>query len=98
MEITDLIPVQLVCQHYKIPIAFIKTLQEFELITLTIEKDAFFIHKKQLKKVEKIVRLHYDLDINVEGIDAIYNLLEQVNTLKQEINTLHNRLRLYEEF
>lgn len=98
METTDLISIQLVSKHYKIPVAFINTLEEFELIELTIEKDDFYIHKKQLKKVEKIARLHYDLDINMEGIDAIYNLLEQVNALKEEITTLHNRLRLYEDF
>lgn len=98
METTHLIPVQLVCKHYKIPVAFINTLQEFQLIELAVEKDALFIHKKQLKKVEKIARLHYDLDINIEGIDAIYNLLEQVNTLKREVKNLNNRLRLYEDF
>lgn len=97
METTDLIPIQLVCKHYKIPIAFINTLQEFQLIELTNEKDTFFIHKKQLIKVEKIARLHYDLDINIEGIDAIYNLLDRVNTLKKEITMLHNKLRLYED-
>lgn len=44
------------------------------------------------------MRLHYDLEINIEGIDAIYNLLEQVNSLRKEITTLNNRLRLYEDF
>ena len=97
METADLIPIQIVCKYYNIPVAFIYRLQEFELIELTVLKRDFFIHKKELRKVEKIVRLHYDLDINFEGIDAINNLLEQVNALKQEIITLHNRLRLYED-
>lgn len=98
METTDLIPVQLVCKHYKIPVAFVNTLQEYQLVEFTVKKDGFFVHKKHLKKVEKILRLHYDLDINMEGIDAIYNLLEQVNTLKIEIRNLNNKLRLYEDF
>ena len=97
METQNLIPVKLICKHYKIPVSFINTLQEFQLIELTIEKDDFFIHKTQIKEVEKIARLHYDLDINIEGIDAIYNLLKQVDDLKQEIRSLHNRLRLYED-
>lgn len=98
METTDLIPIQLICKHYKIPVAFIDTLQEFQLVDLIFKEEDFFIHKKQLKKIEKIARLHYDLEINIEGIDVIYNLLEQVNTLKQEIATLHNKLRLYEDY
>ncbi|MDU8885685.1 chaperone modulator CbpM [Yeosuana sp. MJ-SS3] len=97
MKPTDLIPIELVCKHYKIPVAFINALQEFQLIELTIEKDTFFMHKKQLNKFEKIARLHYDLDINLEGIDAIYNLLDQLDNLKEEITMLHNKLRLYED-
>jgi hypothetical protein len=98
METRDLIPIGLVCEHYSIPVAFIIRLQEFQLIELTLKKDVFFIHKTQIIEVEKIVRLHYDLEINIEGIDAIYNLLDQVNTLKNEIKILNNRLRLYEDF
>lgn len=98
METTDLIPIQLVCRHYKIPFAFVNTLQEYQLVKFTVEKGDFFIHKEHLIKVEKIVRLYYDLDINMEGIDAIYNLLEQVNAMKLEIRNLNNKLRLYEDF
>lgn len=98
METRDLIPIQLVCKHYKISIDFINTLQELQLIKLTANEGACFIHKKQLNKIEKISRLHYDLDINFEGIDAIYHLLERVKTMKIEITTLNNRLRLYEDF
>ena len=97
METTDLIPVQIVCKHYNVPVAFITTLEEFELIEVTMENNDVFIHKTQLKRVEKMARMHYDLDINFEGIDAIYNLLEQVDSLKREITDLHNRLRLYED-
>ena len=97
METRDLIPIKLICKHYNIPASFLNTLQEFELIELTVESEEFYIHKTQLTEVEKMARLHYDLDINLEGIDAIYNLLGQVEELKQEIRNLHNRLRLYED-
>jgi hypothetical protein len=97
METRDLIPIELVCEHYEVPVSFINALHEFELIKLTLEKDKLLIHKTQIKKVEKMSRLHYDLEINIEGIDAVYHLLEQVNTLRKEITTLQNRLRLYED-
>ena len=44
------------------------------------------------------MRLHYDLDINIEGIDAIYNLLKQVEELQSQIITLRNKLNFYENF
>lgn len=97
METTDLIPIQLLCKRYNIPVSFLDTLQEFQLIEMVVQKDDFYIHTKQLSKVEKMMRLHYDLDINFEGLDAIYNLLNQVKSLKEEITILHNRLRLYED-
>jgi hypothetical protein len=97
METRDLIPIELVCEHYSIPAAFIITLKEFQLVELTLKKEDYFIHKSQIKEVEKIARLHYDLKINIEGIDVIYNLLDQVNTLKKEIANLNSRLRLYED-
>jgi hypothetical protein len=98
METRNLISVQLICKRYNVPVSFINTLQDYQLIEIIVENDEFFIRTKHIKEVEKIMRLHYDLDINLEGVDAIYNLLKQVDSLKQEITTLHNRLRFYEDF
>ncbi|HMQ44948.1 MAG TPA: chaperone modulator CbpM [Mariniflexile sp.] len=44
-----------------------------------------------------MTRLHFELDINLEGLDAIHHLLKQVETLQQDIVTLHNKLQRYEE-
>jgi len=46
--------------------------------------------------VEKMMRLHYDLHINLEGIDAISNLLKQVQDLKKENQILKNKLKTYD--
>ena len=97
METKNLISVQLLCNHYKIPVSFIDALQEFQLLEIIVKKDDLFIHSEQIKEVEKMMRLHYDLDINFEGVDAIYNLLNQVESLKEEITLLQNKLRFYED-
>ncbi|CAH8282373.1 MerR-like DNA binding protein [Mariniflexile fucanivorans] len=97
METQKLIPIQLICNRYNVPVSFINTLQEFQLVEIIVENEDYYIHTKQIKEVEKMIRLHYDLEINLEGVDAIYNLLKQVKSLKQEITMLHNRLRLYED-
>ncbi|MBP0902946.1 chaperone modulator CbpM [Mariniflexile gromovii] len=97
METQNLISVQLICNQYNVPISFINTLQEFQLVELIDEDNNLYIHTKHMNKVEKMIRLHYDLDINIEGVDVIYNLLKKVESLKQEINVLNNRLRLYED-
>ncbi len=51
----------------------------------------------KLKDLEKFIRLHYELDINTEGIDAIAQLLNRVENMQDEITRLKNRLRFYEE-
>ena len=43
-----------------------------------------------------MVRLHYDLEINMEGIDAITHLLKKLQTMQDEISVLKNKLRVYE--
>lgn len=97
METTHLISITQFCTSYNVPHSFIKTLHEYELVEITITENENYLQTNQLNDVEKMMRLHYDLDINFEGIDAIYNLLKQVERLKSEITTLRNKLNFYEE-
>jgi len=96
MKTTDLISIHSICTHYNIPISFMNSLSEFELIEVVETENSLFIYKTQIKDVEKIIRMHYELDINMEGIDVIYNLLKQVESLKSDINHLNNRLKFHE--
>lgn len=97
METTQLISIQQFCTHYNVPVSFIKALQDYELVEITVSNSEKFLRSNQLNDIEKMMRLHYDLDINIEGIDAIYNLLKQVENLQSEIISLRNKLNFYEE-
>lgn len=97
MEKRDLISIQVLCKRYEIPVSFINSLKEFQLLDLIVEENDFYVKTTQLAKVEKMMRLHYDLEINFEGLDAIYNLLNQVENLKEEVKLLQNKLRFYED-
>ena len=44
------------------------------------------------KSWKKFVRLHYDLDINVEGIETISHLLEKIGELQKQILQLKNNV------
>jgi hypothetical protein len=98
METTHLISIQQFCSHYNVPVSFINALHEYDLIEITITDNTNYLKTNQLNDVEKMMRLHYDLDINIEGIDAIYNLLKQVEDLQSQIITLRNKLNFYEKF
>lgn len=85
------------CVHHNIEFSFIRNLCEFGLLeTVTVEKTEF-ISGEQLEKLERMLRLHKELDINVEGIDTIDHLLDRMKILQTEITNLRNRLRLYED-
>ncbi len=97
MQTQNLIPVQEFCMHHNIEVSFIHSLEEYGLVETTLVENDIFVNGFQLQSLEKIFRLHYDLDINLEGIDVIKNLLEQVENMQQEIIQLKNKLRFYEK-
>ena len=92
MEKEELIPVKDFCIHHNIEYSFISSLEDSGLINITSVKRSSFIHVDDLHKLEKFVRLHYDLDINMEGIEAINFLLERVQNMQDEIAHLRSRL------
>ena len=97
MDTTQLISITQFCTHYNVPVRFITALQEYKLIEITITDSQDYLKTNQLNAIEKMMRLHYDLDINFEGIDAIYNLLKQVEQLQDEVRLLKNRLNAFQD-
>ncbi len=96
MESNYLIAVDEFCANHKIEISFISSLQQTGLIEITTIKDAGYIDPNQLLQLEKIIRLYYDFDINLEGIETINYLLKRMNSMQDEIISLRNKLRIYE--
>jgi hypothetical protein len=73
MTTTHLIPTLTICTHYNIEFAFINKLYQMGLIQIEVIEEETFIHKDHLTNFEKILRLHHDLEVNLEGVDVIYN-------------------------
>lgn len=96
MDTQELIIVEVFCQEYQIETHLIDDLEEFGLIQTIAYKDNKYINKNELVYVEKIIRLHNELNINKEGIEVILDLVEKVNNLQAEVKYLKNRLGLYE--
>ena len=84
------------CSHYNIEFSFVDALDKIGLIQIEIIEQTQFIHQDQIGALEKMIRLHHELNVNLEGIDVIFNLLEKERALRQELNTLKNRLSRYE--
>jgi len=92
MEQEELIPANDFCTHHHIEYSFISSLEDSGLISITSIERSSFIHVDELNKLEKYVRLHYDLDINIEGIETINYLLEKIEEMQREIVNLRNKM------
>lgn len=97
METSALISIDIFCKQHHLNSDLIISLHEFGLIAMVVENEERFIDANDLAILQKIINFHDDLQINNEGIEVILNLLEKINYHQQEINTLKNRLRLYEQ-
>lgn len=93
----ELITPEQCCIQYNIELSFIDTLSEYGWIEIVSVEEKHFIHKNQLYNLEKFIRLHYDLNINMEGIDAVSHLLLKMKTMQEEISILKTKLHLYTE-
>ena len=85
MEKDELIPAEDFCIYHNIEYSFISSLEDSGLISVTSVEQSTYIPAEELQKLEKFVRLHYDLDINIEGIETINHLLERIEEMQREI-------------
>lgn len=91
----QLIPAHEFCTHHHIEMNFIYSLRDYGLLDVISNESDEFLPADKLKELEKIIRLHYDLDVNVEGIDVIMHLLNQLEAVQHETNELRNQLKFY---
>ena len=97
MEPVDMIVLDEFCASHQVEISFIRSLEEYGLIETIIVNETLCVPGNNLPKLEQIVRLHQELNINPEGIDVISNLLSRIENMQNEINELRNKLGFYEE-
>jgi len=97
MKTDNFISIETFCYNYQVEFSFIHTLNEYGLVEITTIDEEEFLPKEKINEVEKMIRLHHELGINMEGIDVIHNLLIRLSILQNEINRLKNRINFYEE-
>jgi hypothetical protein len=84
------------CMSHNIEISFVDELCEAGLLEVIREEDTVFISHDQLPDLEKLVRWHYEMDINLEGIEVINHLLQQMKEMQHQIQELKNKISIYE--
>ncbi|UCS95514.1 chaperone modulator CbpM [Echinicola marina] len=82
---------------YKVRLTFFEELDDYGLIRFQTLEHLRCVHEDEIKKIEIIIRLHHELEINTPGIETILHLLKKVENLQEELQRIQNRLDLYED-
>jgi chaperone modulatory protein CbpM len=96
MQTEEMVAADEFCMYHQVELSFINSLKDSGLIEISIVEEKIFLPVSQLSQLEKLVRLYYEMDINLEGIETITHLLQRMNDMQQHIRQLSNRLSRYE--
>ncbi|WP_428741090.1 chaperone modulator CbpM [Tenacibaculum sp.] len=96
MNDKELISIQKVIIHHNLDEQFIESIESFQLIEFVVKDSDRYVYIEQLPTLEKIIRLYYDLEVNMQGIDVINNMLDRMDAMHRTIQQLQNKLKLYE--
>jgi DUF438 domain-containing protein len=97
MNLENFIPLTQLCTHFEVEMSFFTNLKEVGLIEITTIEQSLYVPEEKVSDIEKIIRMHHELEINLEGIETILHLIEKIEALQSELTATKNRLRLYEE-
>lgn len=98
MNSENLIQIKQFCLYHEIDNTFIIELHNYGLVEIISYEEENYLHATQLPAIEKMIRLHYDLKINMEGLDAINHLLNKIDQLQQNLTATQNKLRLLDHY
>ncbi|MRI00717.1 MerR family transcriptional regulator [Kriegella sp. EG-1] len=96
METREFIRITEFCHNYGIEESFVLVLQDYEIVSIELIDSEPYIHEQDLPLLEKMLRLHQELEINPEGLQAIHHLLNRINGLQKEVYSLKRKLKRFE--
>ncbi len=96
MNMKSTVTIDIICQHYEIEPSFVKRLNDLGMIEFVSDGNMLCLEASQIRQIDKIVRLHDELEINPEGIDVVFNLLQKIKHLEQALLSAENKLSVLE--
>lgn len=77
---------------YNIEITFFDELVDFGLLTVENENDILYISYDDLPAFERFANWHYDLEINLPGLEVIHDMLQKMEDLSKINRELRKKL------
>lgn len=97
MNKKEYILIDVICEQYPVANNFIYEVCDSGLVELTIIEQSNYIHENEVSRLEKIIRLNQDLDINLAGIEVVMNLLQRIEELESELSSTKRRLTIWQK-
>lgn len=77
---------------YNIEITFFDELVDYGLLKVQTENNVRYLMYEDLPAFERFANWHYDLEINLPGLEVIHDMLKKMEDLKQKNRELMNKL------
>ena len=77
---------------YNVEINFFDNLVDYGLLKVETEDEVRYLIYEDLQVFEKFANLHYDLEINLPGLEVIHHMLQKMDDLNQKNRDLMNKL------
>lgn len=77
---------------YNIEITFFDELVDSGLLNIQTENEIRYLMYEDLPVFERFANWHYDLEINLPGLEVIHDMLRKIDNLKQKNRELMNKL------
>ena len=91
----DLIIVREYCQKSHVDPSFIVSLEEDGLIDIRVVDGERYLLESQLQDLERFIRWHEDLSVNIEGIGVIHELMGRLHEMQHELDQLRREVRVF---
>ena len=82
------------CENEKIETSFLLELNREGLLRLEKQEEIEYIDQDDLPQIEMFARWHYELGVNLEGIDAMRHMLERMKEMQRQIQILEKKLQI----
>lgn len=84
------------CQGHSLEEGFLYELHEYELLRIEEVDSRPAFRRRDLERLERLIRLHRDLEIGPQGLQAVQHLLDRLDRLEAEVWQLRRRLGRWE--
>lgn len=82
---------------YNIEITFFDELVDNGLLNVETEDNVRYLIYEDLQVFEKFANWHYDLEVNLPGLEVIHHMLRKIDDLHQKNRELMNKLSVIRE-